>query len=222
MDTVGLRYAFVGGSIVDLLLDIPDLGPSRPTDDVDVIIEITAGERLSAIEEKLRTAGFQHDMRPGSPKCRWCLSAVTVDIMPTDGAELGLNTQWFAEALATAELKTVAHSLFLLISPVAFLATKYVAFRDRGKNRQGQYDYYASHDLEDFMTVIDGRAAIAAEIDQAPAALRRFVIESIRSLLSSPELVEALPGYVELPGRARLLREKLDASASLADSRTLA
>jgi hypothetical protein len=31
------------------------------------------------------------------------LGHLTVDIMPTDGAHLGLNTTWFKEALALVE-----------------------------------------------------------------------------------------------------------------------
>ena len=40
LDQLGLRYAFVGGAIVNLLIDDPDISPARPTDDVDVILEI--------------------------------------------------------------------------------------------------------------------------------------------------------------------------------------
>lgn len=39
LSSAGLDYAFVGGSIVNLLLDHPALSPARPTDDVDVSIE---------------------------------------------------------------------------------------------------------------------------------------------------------------------------------------
>ena len=39
LDSLGLDYAFVGGSIVNLLLDDPAFSPARPTDDVDVILE---------------------------------------------------------------------------------------------------------------------------------------------------------------------------------------
>jgi len=53
-----------------------------------------------------------------------------------------------------------------LISPAAFLATKYVAFSDRGNG-----DHYGSHDLEVFITVVDGRADIVAEIRAAPILL---------------------------------------------------
>ena len=167
LDRVRLPYAFVGGSVVNLLIDHPELTPARPTDDVDVIIEIISGARYSDVEARLRAVGFSHDMQPGAPKCRWMLGPLTVDIMPTEGAALGLNTAWFAEALASSRLQTVAHSEFRLISPVAFLATKFTAFLDRGDR-----DYYGSHDLEDFITVVDGRAEIVAEVGRAPLGLR--------------------------------------------------
>ncbi|HEX2851877.1 MAG TPA: hypothetical protein VHO24_01475 [Opitutaceae bacterium] len=213
LDRVGLPYAFVGGSIVNLLIDHPELIPARPTDDVDVIIEMISGARYSDIEAKLRAIGFSHDMRQGAPKCRWILSGLTVDIMPTDGASLGLNTAWFAEALATSTLQTVAHSEFRIVSPIAFLATKYTAFLDRG-----HHDYYGSHDLEDFMTVVDGRGGIVAEVDRAPLGLRRFVITSTRQLLSDPKFPDALPGYLapDEEERIGLLRSKLEGIASLA------
>ena len=167
LDSLGLDYAFVGGSIVNLLLDNPALSPVRPTDDVDVILETVTSQRYSDLEAKLRTLGFDHDMREKAPKCRWVLGDLTVDIMPTDGAFLGLNTAWFKEALATATVLEIAHTRLKLISPVAFLATKHVAFADRGDD-----DYSACHDVEDFHTVIDGRENIVAEVNEAPAELR--------------------------------------------------
>ena len=212
LDRVGLPYAFVGGSVVNLLIDHPELTPARPTDDVDVIIEIISGARYSDVEARLRAVGFSHDLQPGAPKCRWMLGPLTVDIMPTEGAALGLNTAWFAEALASSTLQTIAHSEFRLISPVAFLATKFTAFLDRGDR-----DYYGSHDLEDFITVVDGRAEIVAEVGRAPLGLRRFVITSIRQLLSDSKFRDALPGHLppEEEDRIVLLRRKLEAIANL-------
>lgn len=134
LDGLGLEYAFVGGSIVNLLLDDPAFAPARPTDDVDVILETVTSQRYSTVEEKLRRLGFSHDSREGAPKCRWILGKLTVDIMPTEGTELGLNTAWFKEALATATVRTIARTPLKLISPVAFLATKHVAFLDRGES----------------------------------------------------------------------------------------
>ena len=42
LEPLGLNYAFVGGSIVEFLLDHAGLTPMRPTDDLDVIVEIVA------------------------------------------------------------------------------------------------------------------------------------------------------------------------------------
>jgi hypothetical protein len=214
LDQVGLNYAFIGGSIVNLLLDDPGLSPARPTDDFDVILGVVTTERYSEVEARIRRLGFEHDTRENAPLCRWVLGNLTVDIMPTVGAQLGLNTAWLKEALATATEQQFENVRLKLVSPVGFLATKYVAFLDRGDN-----DYYASHDLEDFVTVIDGRENIAAEIDRAPAELRGYVVEALIALTSTPEFDEALAGQIP-PDRAnqqRLpkLREKLRRIANL-------
>jgi hypothetical protein len=214
LDQLGLSYAFVGGAIVGLLLDHPELSPVRPTDDVDVILEVVTSRRYSDVEAQLRRLGFQHDTREGAPLCRWLLGSVTVDIMPTAGASLGLNTAWFSEALATATEREIARTRLKLISPLAFLATKYVAFSDRGNG-----DYHASHDLEDFITVIDGRENIATEIDAGPAALRRYVITAVQNLAASTAFADALPGHlpVDSASQTRLpkLRQKIEAIAAL-------
>lgn len=191
LDGLGLSYAFVGGSIVNLLIDDPSFAPARPTDDVDVILEVVTAERYSSVEARIRALGFEHDMREGAPLCRWVLGNLTVDIMPTEGGNLGLNTAWFKEALATATEQEFAHTRLKLVSPAAFLATKYVAFVDRGDG-----DYYASHDLEDFITVVDGRESIVADVGAAPPGLRQYLIAAVKELLAAPAFDEALPGQI--------------------------
>src|ERR1017187_6986818 len=190
LDQVGLNYAFVGGSIVNLLLDDPSLSPARPTDDFDVILEVVTTGRYSDVEGRIRRPGFDPDVREGAPLCRWVLGTLTVDIMPTEGTELGLNTTWFKEVLATATPREFAHTHLKLVSPSGFLATKYAAFLDRGHG-----DYYASHDLEDFVTVIDGRANIVADVDQAPGKMRNFLIDAVRTLISIPEFDEEVAHF---------------------------
>jgi hypothetical protein len=180
----------------------------------DIILEVLTTQRYSDIEARLRGAGLAHDTRQGAPMCRWTLRGLTIDIMPTDGSFLGLNTTWFAEALESASTKTIDCFNLRIISPVAFIATKLAAFADRGKG-----DYFASHDLEDMMTVIDGRAAIVEEIAAAPGALRGYIVSSLRRINQASEFQEALPGY--LPSdeanqqRLPLLRKKLEAMVGL-------
>jgi hypothetical protein len=208
LDGLGLDYAFLGGSVVGLLLDHPELSPVRATDDVDVVIEVVSQARYAAVEQKLRSLKFDHDMRSGAPRCRWVLGNLTVDIMPAEGDFLGLNTAWFPEALFSATLHKVRGGTLRVVSPTAFIATKYTAFLDRGEG-----DYYASHDLEDLLTVIDGREKIAEEVVAADRSLRAYVAKAMATLVSSKDFLEALPGH--LPGdaagqgRLPLLRRKL-------------
>jgi predicted nucleotidyltransferase len=214
LDELGLDYAFVGGAIVNLLLDDPAFAPVRPTDDVDVILGLVTAQRYSEIEERLRRIGFAHDTREGAPLCRWTLGKLVVDIMPVDGARLGLNTAWFAEALASATVREFSHTRLKLVSPVAFLATKLTAFADRGRG-----DYRGSHDLEDLIAVIDGRNAIVAEVQAAPATLRDYLRDSIRGLMADARFDEALSGHLPADDasqqRLPALRRKLRAIAAL-------
>jgi predicted nucleotidyltransferase len=209
LDRLGLNYAFVGGSIVGFLLDNAELSPVRPTDDLDIILEVLTTQRYSDIEARLRGVGFAHDTRQGAPMSRWTLRGLTIDIMPTDGGFLGLNTTWFAEALGSATLKKIDGFSLKIISPVTFIATKLAAFADRGKG-----DYFASHDIEDLMTVIDGRAAIVKEIAAAPVALRGYIVDSLRRINQVSEFHEAIPGYLpsDEASQRRLpaLRKKLE------------
>lgn len=210
LDQLGIDYAFVGGAIVNLLLDDPTFAPVRPTDDMDVILGMVTGQRYSVVEERLRKLGFSPDSREGAPRCRWTLGKLTVDIMPVDGAHLGLKTAWFPEALASATVQEIAHTKVKLVSPVTFLATKFAAFADRGDD-----DIYGSHDLEDLIAVIDGRENIVAEVNDVSATVRDYLCASVATLLADPRFDEALSGF--LPGdaasqqRLPMLRRKLRA-----------
>lgn len=218
LDSLGVNYTFVGGAVVGFLLDNVRLSPVRPTDDLDIIVEVAARWRYSDIEQRLRDVGFTHDTRNAAPMCRWLLHGVTIDIMPTKGNLIGLNTDWFSEALETSTIRGIGPYKLKIIAPVAFIATKLAAFRDRGRN-----DYQGSHDLEDLMTVIDGREEMVQEIKSAPASLRDFIVASIEQLCREPDFEDALSGYLppDAASQKRLpaLRQKLATIASLKDSR---
>ena len=101
-----------------------------------------------------------------------------------------------------------------LITAPAFIATKLEAFKGRGAQ-----DYLASHDLEDIITIIDGRLPLLDEVRATPPELRHYIAEETRTLMQIPDFLDALPGH--LPGDAasqaklpRLL-EKLQHLASI-------
>jgi hypothetical protein len=72
-----------------------------------------------------------------------------------------------------------------------FIATKLEAFRGRGKG-----DFYASSDLEDIITVLDGHPTIVEDVADSAAALRRYIGREVGRLLENPEFLNALPGHL--------------------------
>ena len=185
-------FAFIGGAVVCLLVDHPALTEFRRTKDVDVIVEVVTYTEYAALEERLRQADFQHDLSEGAPICRWLVDGCRVDIMPKAPANLGMNTKWFPEVLQQARNTDLGEGcLARVVTPPLFLATKLEAFKDRGKG-----DYYASHDLEDIITLVDGRAAIVAEVAVVTADIRRFVSSEFLRISKHPDFRDALPGHL--------------------------
>jgi len=68
---LNVPFAFVGGAVMCLLVDHPELTDFRRTKDVDVVVAAITYFEFAALEARLREAGFQHDTSEGAPICRW-------------------------------------------------------------------------------------------------------------------------------------------------------
>lgn len=209
------RLVFIGGAVAGLLITDPGQPAIRPTEDVDLIVHAAVRADYQRVEERLRKRGFVNDLSKEAPICRWRIGGVTVDVMPTLEEILGFTNRWYPLALETAvHAHLPSGTSIRLVSPPVFLATKFVAFADRGKS-----DYLFSHDLGDLISVIDGRDELLAECEQSDNALKAFLREQTRMLLSSKAFQEALPGHLpaDTASQARLpdLLAKLQRIATL-------
>jgi predicted nucleotidyltransferase len=203
---------FVGGAVVGLLLtDLWALSMSRPTDDIDVVAPISSYAQFQALEERLRALGWTNDP---SVICRWRTpDGIVVDVRPQDSSVLGFANRWYPRVVETATTyRLPTGEMIRLVHSVAFVATKFEAFRERGNG-----DLY-SRDLEDLVVVMEGRSTFEAELSDAPDDLRRFVMSEVRTLLTLASFEDALPGIIgfeaDAPERARLLLTRLRAMAS--------
>ena len=90
------------------------------------------------------------------------------------------------------------------------------AFRGRG-----QGDFLFSHDLEDLMAVVDGRASLLEECRLSPPELRQGLAAQFLELLNTTAFLEALPAFLppDQASQQRLpdLLETLRAIAALAE-----
>jgi hypothetical protein len=195
------EIVFVGGCATGLLVTDPGAAPVRATYDVDVIAEIGSYADYAIFSERLRAQGFQEDTREGAPVCRWTCGSLTLDVMPLDEKILGFSNRWYRDAMQAAVAVTISENLKVrAITAPYFLGTKLEAFHGRG-----QEDYFASHDLEDLIAVVDGRGALLDEAAAAPETLRKFIGNAVHALLAEPRFQDALPGYL-LPDAASQAR----------------
>ena len=153
------ELVFVGGCVTGLLISDKAATGVRPTFDVDVITEATTYTEYAHLSERLRKLGFVEDTGEGALPCRWFNGDTRLDVMPLDEKILGFSNPWYVPAIETAQAFELEKGFYIrVLTAPYFRATKSVAFKDRGHG-----DYLSSHDLEDVITVVDGRPELLAE-----------------------------------------------------------
>ena len=104
----------------------------------------------------------------------------------------------------------------LRLPPGADLRRALEAFRGRG-----QGNLLFSHDLEDLMAVVDGRASLLEEDRLSPPELRNDLAGQFHELLKTSAFLEALPAFLppDQASQQRLpdLLETLRAITALAE-----
>jgi predicted nucleotidyltransferase len=185
---------FIGGCATELLVTITRAETIRVTDDIDAVAEVTCLREYHELERALRHRGFQPDQTENAPVCRWLYKGTKLDLMPSQPGVLPFHNRWYPLAIETAQEMVLAPGLTIrLIAAPAFLATKLEAFKGRGNG-----DYLASRDLEDIVTVVDGRPELLNEVQAAPKEINQFLAAEINALLTSAGFVDSLPAH--LPG----------------------
>jgi hypothetical protein len=209
------ELVFVGGCVTNLLITDEGAGDPRTTFDVDAIVEIASYAEYAAFGSRLRAPGFQKDTSEGAPLCRWVHNGRILDVMPLDKKILGFSNRWYPAAMDAAVSRRLSQDLEIrMVTAPFFIATKLEAFKGRGKA-----DFLGSHDLEDLVSLVDGRATLVAEVRAALADLRAYVHTEIQTLLATPKFLDALPGHL-LPdassqARISLVLQRLEELASV-------
>lgn len=207
------HVVFVGGCATGLLVDNVDLMDVRPTEDVDAIVEVASLAAYHRLAEQLMQRGFQQTMADNTPPFRWYWNRMQLDLVPLDEKVLGFANPWYRVGHEEALTVVLAGGLQVRhLSAPHFLATKFEAFKDRG-----HHDVYLSHDLEDIMTVMEGRASVAQEVTVASKAVRTHVGQSVAALLDMPAFHNALPGLLSDSGREPTVKARLTQIAKLKD-----
>jgi hypothetical protein len=192
------RLVFVGGGVTEKLITDGAGRKPRPTEDVDCIIEVASRVEYHKLEERLRKAGYINDPTIPPVICRWVRGPLILDVMPTLDGILGFTNIWYKDAVAQPLRHILPNGVSVsIIHPVYYIATKTEAFRGRGKG-----DFRASHDFEDIVALVNGRAELIPEMKSAKQdvlkAMRDFWIPKLDSANMVASIKEHLDAYEDI------------------------
>ena len=199
------KVVFVGGATISLYPDRA-VFEVRPTDDIDVIIEILNYVDRAKLEERLRSIGFSHDIESGVI-CRYKIQGIIVDIMPTNDPSIGFTNIWYPEGFKKAvDYEIDERNVIKILSAPYFIATKLEAHKGRGKN-----DGRTSQDFEDIVYVLENRESIWEEMINSDSSVKEYLRSEFQILLKNPNLFQWIDSHVEigLPPATYLLIDKI-------------
>ena len=194
----------VGGSTVALYLNLDTADEIRPTDDVDVIIEIFSAAKYSAFSEKLLALKFSPDQSKNAPICRWKYLGIIVDIMPLDEKVLGFSNKYYKSGFKHKEVLKLTNGQTIFILPLAyFLATKLEAFYNRGAK-----DPRFSKDLEDIVALLSESQNFNAVFDYDD--LVEIIRPLLATLFNNENIVEAMRSFLQsaVAGQFDLIKQR--------------
>jgi predicted nucleotidyltransferase len=184
--------AFVGGATVSLYADKPEQADVRPTEDIDVLIEIGTYMEYTKLQDYLNKLGFELDTE-AAVICRYKYQGLTVDVMPTDENVLGFSNRWYKKGFEHIIKYQVDDQVKVnIFSSPYFIASKLEAFNGRGRK-----DGRTSQDFEDIVFVLDNRKSIWAEMQDADVEVRSCLMEEWAGLLRIPYHEEWISAHLE-------------------------
>jgi len=184
------NVAYVGGAVVSIYADDPAADEVRPTKDVDITLEIASFAELTRIQEQLADKGI-FPAREEKIMCRFNCEGVLLDVMATREVGWAQANEWFEPGFKHLESVDLDENQTIKILSVAyFLASKFTAYHDRGK------DPRTSHDFEDIIYVLDNRVNLVNDILDAPEDVRKYLVNEF-SMLVDVGMEEAVLCHLE-------------------------
>ena len=181
------KVVFVGGAVTELYATDIAVSEIRPTDDVDCVVELVSYSAFTHIEEELRSLNFKNDIE-SKIICRWIYKGIKVDVMPDDAKIMGFSNPWYNEGIRNSIPYILQKDLTIRIfAPAWFLASKMVAFADRGR-----YNFRTSTDFEDIIFVLDSRPELAEELKTVDKNVKQYIKSEFHKYLINPGIPEGI------------------------------
>ena len=184
------HFVFVGGCVLGLYAR-PTGAPLRATKDVDCISMMSPWVLQEKALAEMCTRGV---LSPDAKvQCRYRIrgTGVDVDVLSPEGFNVGGVNPWFERAARCARAYDAGHGrMAMAVTPPYFLATKLVAFEDRGPDAQ------SSTDAEDIVTLAVEVVDLVEQVEVAKIRVEivelwsRALLKYALSLADLPDLID--------------------------------
>lgn len=196
---------FVGGAVVSLYTDDPAADEIRPTQDIDMALNIVSLSHWEKVQTQLGALGFHPDPF-GHAICSYKYKDIPVDIMATEDGPLGPANCWYKIGFENLWTSKAKDQEIKILSAPCYLATKFEAFNHRGS------DYRISHDIEDIIYVLDNRITIVEEIANDDLRIANFIKNQLQNITHKGLMQEVLMAHIHplmLEERLPIVEEKI-------------
>lgn len=199
------KMIFVGGAVVSLYTDDVAADEIRPTADIDMTINLMNFNHWGKMQEDLAQLGFHPDPF-GHAICSYKYKNIPIDIMPAEDGPLGPANKWYKWGFDNLQIVKANEVEIQILPAPCFLATKFAAYNNRGK------DYRTSHDIEDIIYVLDNRINIVLEMEETHKEIREFIKDELIRIKNMGILVEVLMAHIHplmVDERMPIVEEKI-------------
>ncbi|MEY4617014.1 MAG: hypothetical protein RJB66_1974 [Pseudomonadota bacterium] len=201
------ELVFIGGSTISLYITEPEVVQVRETFDVDCIVEVSGRLEYEEIIQRLRKKGFSEDVED-KVICRYKKGALILDVMPTDARILGFTNKWYKPAIRNTIEATLGPQKIKIFRPAYLIASKIEAFKGRGEG-----SFISSTDIEDIITLFDGRSNIAEDLLSAPTDVQKELKTELSAWLKSTDFLDAMEGHIadrqNTAGRKKIILQRI-------------
>lgn len=170
-----------------------ELGPIdvRATDDIDLVFGAHSYADWQDLAQRLNDLGFAQPDADGS-LARFVGHSLFVDVATVPYVDaVGFNP-WYEGAIAT---RMRSRDGWWVPTPVYFVATKFQAFNDPG--REGHGDPIGSRDIEDVINVLRGRPDVFGAIETRTDDVHRFVRFELARLVGRADALDIIQAHFE-------------------------
>jgi hypothetical protein len=206
LSDLNIRLAYIGGAVVSLYCNEPAAEDESKTNDAAITLELASLTELEKIRELFIKRGFTL-LTADRVRCIFHYEGIIVDVLSYEDLGWTPGNPWFKKGFVYLEQKRIDEIKIIILPLSYFLATKFSAFHNRGRN-----DPATSNDFADIAYIIDNRTDLVEEILNSPENVQEYLKGEFNAIIHDKLMKKAILeklNYKPQTKRFKLIIDKL-------------